>query len=164
MDVNLHERRLDIEATKAAPIINTLATSEGVWPDAHWPPMVLDRGLSVGSKGGHGIIGYSVEEYVPGQRVRFRFSSPKGFDGWHELALIPADGACDLRHTLVVEPHGIARVSWPAVLRPLHDALIEDAFDAAQARVGASSPPSEWSLWVRLLRRAFAALRQLRHG
>ncbi len=164
MDVNLHERRLSVGAAEVAPIIDSLASEQGVWPSASWAPMVLDRGLAVGSEGGHGIIGYSVDEYVPGQRVRFRFSAPRGFHGWHEFAVVPAVGSCDLRHTLVVEPRGLTRFSWPVVFRPLHDALIEDALDKAEEHLGSPRPVSPWSWRVRFLRWAFGTVRRLRRG
>lgn len=163
MDVSLHERRLSVESSKASPAIDTVAMRSGIWsPD--WPAMVLDRGLTVGSSGGHGIMGCSVDEYVPGQRVRFTFSAPRGFHGWHEFTVVPADGCCDLRHTLVVEPVGLTRVLWPMVLRPLHDALVEDAFDEAEQRLTGSHTKSEWSWWVRLLRRVFLTLQRFRRG
>ncbi len=164
MAVNLHERRLEVEAAEAAQIIDTVASKRGVWPSEDWPPMVLDRGLTVGSEGGHGMIGYSVDEYVPGQRVRFTFSAPPGFLGWHEFAVLPAVGSCDLRHTLVVEPQGLVRISWPVVFRPLHDALIEDALDKAEEHTGRPRPVSPWPWQVRFLRLALRTVRRLRRG
>jgi hypothetical protein len=43
---------------------------------------------------------------------------------------------------------------WRILVEPMHDALIEDAFDRAEHRYR-SEPTgrSRWSLWVRLLRR-----------
>ncbi len=113
MAVNLHERRLEVEAAEAAQIIDTVASKRGVWPSEDWPPMVLDRGLTVGSEGGHGMIGYSVDEYVPGQRVRFTFSAPPGFLGWHEFAVLPAVGSCDPRPWAASLPTARRRASTP---------------------------------------------------
>jgi hypothetical protein len=54
---------------------------------------------------------------------------------------------------------GVALLSWPLMFRWLHDALIEDALDRAEATV-TSRPLQErrWSLLVRFLRRV--AIRQ----
>ena len=47
---------------------------------------------------------------------------------------------------------------WPLVVRWAHDAVVEDAFDLAQAALGVGpTVPARWSLWVRLLRKARAA-------
>lgn len=158
MDVNLHERHFPVGPDQLAPLIDSLASDDDpVWPSDRWPPMRLDNGLSLGSKGGHAMIRYSVDEYVPGRRVRFRFSKPRGFVGWHELSLVPAREGCHLRHTLCVELHGLARISWPTVIRPLHDALIEDALDRAATWLGVGGPRSRWSWRVRSLRRVLRA-------
>ncbi len=42
---------------------------------------------------------------------------------------------------------------WPLVVRWLHHATVEDAFDRAEVTLGLHKPHSpRWSLWVRLLR------------
>ena len=159
MDVNLHERHYPVDPDELAPLIDSLGSDEDrVWPSGRWPRMRLDHGLTLGSKGGHATIRYSVADYVPGRRVRFRFSRPRGFVGWHEFSLVPAHEGCHLRHTLCVEPHGLARISWPAIYRPLHDALVEDALDRAATWLGIGGPPrSRWSWWVRSLRMVLRA-------
>lgn len=155
MDVNLHERHFPVPPEQVGALIESLAGDEdSVWPSEHWPAMWLENGLRLGSAGGHGPIRYAINEYVPGQRVRFQFSGPSGFSGWHELAVVPAHDGCDLRHTLSIDPRGLARVSWPVVIRPLHDALVEDAFAKAATTLGLDSTRPRWSWWVRLLRRA----------
>lgn len=108
------------------------------------------------------MIRYFVSEYVPGQRVKFKLTRPRGLDGWHEFAVMPAYGACDLRHTLVVDARGLMRFWWPAFIRPLHDALIEDAFDNAEAKEGLSRSQRQWSWWVRTLRVATRTLAKRR--
>lgn len=160
MDVNLHERRFPVPADRVGGLIDSLVDDDGFWPSDRWPALRLDDGLRMGSAGGHGPIRYTVDEYVPQRRVRvrFRFSAPRGFGGWHELAVVPAGDGCDLRHTLSVEPHGLARVSWPLAIRPLHDALIEDAFNEAATSLGLDAPTSSWSTWVRWLRRALRSV------
>jgi hypothetical protein len=46
----------------------------------------------------------------------------------------------------------------PIVFRPLHDALVEDCLDRAAQAVGEAPELRPWSLWVRILRRAFRLL------
>lgn len=43
---------------------------------------------------------------------------------------------------------------WPAMQfdRPLHDALLEDALDRAEAFAGRQPSTREWSAWVRFVR------------
>jgi hypothetical protein len=49
----------------------------------------------------------------------------------------------------------LARLGWPLVIRPIHDALHEDVLDTAEAVVGRTPPPHEWSRRVRFLRWLF---------
>jgi hypothetical protein len=114
--------------------------------------MEFDRPLSVGARGGHGPIRYFVEEYVPGECVKFRFTGPRGFDGFHgyERIRTTADTAV-LRHTLEMTTHGLAVLSWPLVYQPMHDALIEDTLATAEASLGQASHIQPRSLWVRFL-------------
>jgi hypothetical protein len=115
--------------------------------------MEFDRPLGVGARGGHGPIRYFVEDYAPGESVRFRFTAPRGFDGFHvyERIRTTADTAV-LRHTLEMTTHGPAVLSWPVVYRPMHDALIEDSLATAEASLGQAPHIRPWSLWVRLVR------------
>lgn len=121
--------------------------------------MRLDRPLQVGAAGGHGPIRYEVEAYEPGRIVRFRLHAPRGFDGFHEFEIV-ATGAQQtrLRHVLEMTAHGPARITWPIVFRPLHDALVEDCLDGAARAVGEPPASRPWSLWVRILRRGFRFL------
>jgi hypothetical protein len=59
---------------------------------------------------------------------------------------------------------GPARVTWPLVFGPLHDALLEDSL----ARATGEDPP-QWSWWVRFLRASAgrqrgAGRRQISHS
>jgi carbon monoxide dehydrogenase subunit G len=115
--------------------------------------MRLNAPLAVGAVGGHGPIRYTVEAYEPGRFVRFRFTGPRGFHGTHAFAVEPAeDAGTRLRHELVMRTGGAARLTWPVVFRPLHDALIEDAFDRAAVAIGQAPMAPAWSPWVRILR------------
>jgi hypothetical protein len=116
--------------------------------------MRLDKPLGVGATGGHGPIRYSVVAYEPGRKVTFEFISPRGYVGkhWFEVLGHGATGTV-LRHTIEMSLVGSALLSWPVIVRPLHDALVEDALTNAQVALGEQPTPLTWSPWVRLLRR-----------
>lgn len=44
------------------------------------------------------------------------------------------------------------RLDKPLAIRPLHDALVEDALTNAQVALGEQPMPVPWSPWVRMLR------------
>jgi hypothetical protein len=95
--------------------------------------------------------------------VTFRFTRPAGFRGTHAFAVDGVAGrGSTLQHELRMETVGMARLSWPLVFRPLHDALIEDALDRASTALGEAHPPARWSARVRLLR--WVLLRLPRRG
>lgn len=146
--LNVHATRI---GASAGPLLDSLASDRDlIWPRGEWPAIGFDRSLGVGASGGHGPIGYFVEEYEPGRRIRFRFTRPRGFDGYHELLI---DGA-ELRHELIMETRGVlATLSWLIAFRPLHDALIEDALANARRETGGAEARRPWSVWVVLLRR-----------
>jgi hypothetical protein len=150
-------RNLHVRALPSAPsgLIDSLAGgADQLWPHHAWPAMRLDRPLGVGAAGGHGPIHYRVIAHVPGQWIRFRFTAPRGFDGFHEFtAHEAADGSAELHHLVSMNVRGTARITWPAVWRPLHNALIEDSLDRAEQSVtGTVGSPARWSWCVRLLR------------
>ena len=152
--LNVHERRLAASAAEVGALLDTLATPQDrLWPRGFWPAMRFDGPLAPGASGGHGPIRYAVEAMEPGRAVRFRFLVPRGFDGWHALEIVPdGERASILRHTLAMTPRGTARLVWPLAIRPLHDALLEDALARAEAAVGQTPTVVPWSSWVRLLR------------
>ena len=123
--------------------------------------MRFDRPLAVGAIGGHGPIRYVVEEYEPGRRISFRFTAPRGFVGTHGFDVEEAaPHVSRVRHELVMRLEGWARLAWPLAFRWLHDALVEDALDCAEASCAAPVvKKSKWSLWVRALRRAASHMR-----
>lgn len=138
-------------------LIDKLASRDDVlWPRDRWPAMRFDRPLSVGAAGGHGPIRYFVETYEPGRSVRFRFTAPRGFVGTHELDVDEtAAGSVRVRHVISMGTKGAARLTWPLLFRPLHDALMEDALDRAEGHCTKSPVARKsWGLRVRLLRRA----------
>lgn len=152
--LNLHERKLNVPTERVGALIDSLASHDDtLWPKQAWPRMEFDRALSLGAVGGHGPIRYFVEDYIPGQSIRFRFTGPRGFNGYHGYEVLNhSPQSCILRHTLEMATQGPAIVSWPLVFRPLHDALIEDSLALAQASLGESLNVQKWSIWVKVLR------------
>ncbi|GAA0718245.1 DUF2867 domain-containing protein [Dactylosporangium roseum] len=152
---NVQRRTIDAPAEVVGALIDRLASPDDrVWPAHAWPPLRLDRPLRVGAVGGHGPIRYSVEEYEPGRRVRFRFDPAIGLEGHHELRVEAAGRRAVLVHELTGRATGAMTLRWPLAIRWIHEALMHDAFDNAErAATGAVDRPARWSPWVRLLRR-----------
>jgi hypothetical protein len=155
---NIHERVIAAPASRIGALLDSLASSDdALWPHRLWPAMKFDRPLCVGAVGGHGPVCYTVDEYAPGQRVRFRFVAPRGFNGTHSFEVDPLGAErTRLRHVLEMRTTGPALVSWPLVFRPLHNALIEDSLARAEQCVGVESRASSWSRWVKILRWAIS--------
>ncbi len=116
--------------------------------------MRFDGPLRPGAAGGHGPIRYVVESFDPGLAVRFRFTAPEGFVGWHGFDIEAiSEGRSRLRHTIRADVKGAMRLTWPLALRWLHDACVEDALDCAARALGEPLPQRRHSLAVRILRR-----------
>jgi hypothetical protein len=152
--LNVHERELQGTHEEVGAMIDSLSSPrDALWPWHSWPRMEFDRPLAVGAVGGHGPVRYVVEDYAPGRSIRFRFTGPKGFHGYHSYEIIDSPGrGCVLRHTLEMTTHGLAVLTWPLMFRPMHDALLEDSLAVAQASLGCDPQMRPWSPWVRLLR------------
>ncbi|MEV6836824.1 DUF2867 domain-containing protein [Streptomyces sp. NPDC051133] len=154
--LNVHERVIAAPAAAVGALLDRLSTADDpLFPTPAWPPMRLDRPLSVGADGGHGSIRYRVTAYEPGCRVRFDTPPGAGLDGFHELT-VSALGAerCRVRHVLACETRGLARLRWAFVVRHLHDTVVEEIFDNIErAAAGGVERPVRWSPWVRLLHR-----------
>ncbi len=156
--INVHERVLDGTVEQVGALIDSLASEEdALWPHHVWPQMKFDRPLAVGAAGGHGPIGYIVEEYTPGQLIRFRFTKPEGWDGTHRFEVVNSpEGTVSLRHTLDLTTSGSSSFAWQLIYRPMHDAVFEDVLDKAQASLGQAPQMKPWSATVKFLRWALA--------
>jgi hypothetical protein len=153
--LNVHARELAVTSEQAGALLDSLASdADRLWPGRTWPPMRFDRPLAVGAIGGHGPIRYRIEAYVPGVWIRFRFTAPRGFDGFHEYTVRETpEGHVTMQHLFATRLRGSARLSWPLFYRPMHDALIEDSIDLAeQAGAETRQPIRRWTCQVRLLR------------
>ncbi len=134
--------------------MSTLSSDQDlVWPNRYWPRMKLDKGLVLGARGGHGPIGYFVQALEEGKRVRFEFTRPRGFYGYHEFEVNAIDEHTTVvRHNLIMDAKGLAVLSWTLIYRPLHDALVEDALDKIDHHFSQEKKKTEWSVWVKILR------------
>jgi hypothetical protein len=158
--LNVHERPLRVPPETVGELIDSLGgENDRLWPP-EWPPVRFAGPLAVGVPGGHGLVRYVVSDYVPGRWVRFRFTGPRGFEGFHEFGVERVDDRRSvLRHTLVVRPRGPLWPVWSLFFRPLHDAVFLDGLDRAErALTGRVARPRRWSPYVRLLRAASALL------
>ncbi|WP_439660865.1 SRPBCC family protein [Lentzea sp. HUAS TT2] len=139
---NVHTRDLGVPA---GPFVERI---QELWPPA-WGKQEFDRPLGVGADGGHGPIRYHCTEFVPGESITFEFS---GMSGSHTLS---ASGTV-LRHELIGRFGLVDRLRWALAIRWLHDACLEDLFDACERAAGREpAAPARWSPWVRLVRRLF---------
>lgn len=152
--VNIHQRTIDQPKEKIVSLIETLSTKEDkVWPKEQWPKMRLNKGLVVGSKGGHGPIGYTIHQYQPGELIEFEFTKPQGFNGFHRFEIEPlSENQTSVKHIIDINTTGLGLLSWPLAIRWLHDALIEDAFDKIENQFLSEPKRTEWNLWVKMLR------------
>src|SRR5688572_25422834 len=152
---NVHERLIAASPSTLGEILDTLSSTEDrLWPVERWPRVRLDRPLSVGAAGGHSFIRYHVTHYEPGRRVVFQFDPPLLIEGDHRFEVQAIDETHTiLRHAIAGRVQGVMSWRWRLVVGPLHDALIEDAFDCAEyGALGSGARPARWSLQVRLLR------------
>jgi len=153
---NVHERTLAASPVAVGELVDSLSSRDDrLWPHRRWPPMRLDKGLQVGSDGGHGPVRYDVARYEPGRLVAFAFTPKFPIDGEHRIEVLPGPNADTtlLRHTLEGDPHSWLHLGWPLCFRWLHDALIEDALDRAEAELaGVAWTPRPLPAHVRLLR------------
>ena len=155
--VNIHSRVVDQPKAVIARLFDTLANqNDQLLATDKWPAMYLDQGLKVGSKGGHGIIRYTVEQYAPGASIQFRFTKPIGFDGFHQFRIrATGPNQTELRHEINMRLRAGAILTWPLMIRWLHDAYIEDAFDRVENHFRTEKKASNWTPWVRFLRAMF---------
>ena len=155
--VNIHKRTINQPTEKVSQVFKTLASSKDlVWPYENWPAIRFNDGLKVGSKGGHGRIRYTIIEFIDGEYIKFQFSKPEGFNGTHELRINTINNAStELIHKINAKTTLKASFLWVFVIRWLHDALIEDAFDKVENYFGTNPKKTEHNLWVKLLREIY---------
>jgi hypothetical protein len=153
--VNVHHRLLHASPARVSELLASLGSPDDrLWPRNGWPRMRLDGPVAAGAAGGHGPIRYVVEAWEPGRLVRFRFAGMRGVDGWHAFEILEATPHhCVLEHRMEARLSGMASLKWATLIRPLHDACVEDALSQAQASLGETPRAVPWSPVVRLLMR-----------
>lgn len=156
MVTNVHERLIPAPASQVGQSLDRIGGADDTWwPAPAWPAMVLEAPLGVWVRGSHGPIRYQVTEYVPGRSVVFTFDERVGLRGTHRFDVIPRDSqSCYVRHVVEGRTTGSMRLVWPAAMRWLHDAVVEDLMDRVATDAG--HPPAQraqWSWWVRQIRR-----------
>ncbi len=162
---NRHDRIISTTETIAASILDSLSgPDDRLWPHETWPPMQLNGPLGKGSRGGHGPIRYHVEEFIPGKKAVFRFEPAglaAGLDGIHYFEISPVNGIIRVAHVIEASCGPAMWLKWRFVIEPLHDALIEDAFDKVEnAIAGENLKSSPWSGRVKFLREMIARKRR----
>ncbi|NQZ38083.1 MAG: hypothetical protein HRT58_20655 [Crocinitomicaceae bacterium] len=160
--LNIHKRTLNQPKSKVTELLRTLSTeNDRIWPKEKWPEMKFKNGIQVGAKGGHGPIRYSVEKYNPNEIIQFRFSKPNGFSGIHKFEVIELDKEkTEIKHTIEMNTTGKGTLIWTFAIRSLHNALIEDGFDKLENNFSENRKSTEWSLWVKFLRKQIAKKRR----
>jgi hypothetical protein len=155
---NTHRRQVGQSVESLGACLDSLSSAKDqLWPHELWPRMTFNQPLGVGARGGHGPIRYFVEEYEPGKRVVFRFTDPKGFLGTHSFQVNRAKNGAEIVHLIAMEVSGSALLSWPLIIRPLHDALLEDSLDKVGAHLaGEEWVQRDWPISVKFLRRILA--------
>jgi len=153
--INTHKRTINSPKVNVAELLKTLATeNDMIIATDKWPRMKLDNGLNVNSKGGHGPIRYIVKEYKVNEFVQFKFTRPIGFNGFHKFEITEIEAqTTELKHTIDMNISGRALLLWTFAIRWLHDAFMEDAFDKVENHLTNSAKVTEWSIWVKFLRR-----------
>ena len=151
---NIHSRIIHQPKYKIVELFETLATKEDkMLATDKWPPMKLKDGKKAGSKGGHGPIRYTVQKYLPGEYIEFKFTKPEGFDGTHKFEILEiANDKTEIKHTIEMNVRGSGIITWTLAIRWLHDAYIEDAFDKVENHFFTTKKKTEWSIWVKILR------------
>lgn len=152
--INIHKRLIQEPANKVGLLLDTLATKDDqMLATDKWPAMRLDKGLSIGSKGGHGSIKYFVKSYQPRESICFQFTLI-GFNGYHKFQIIEIDkDKTELMHIIDMHTTGMATLKWVFIIRWLHDAFIEDAFDKIENSFTHKTKKTKWSIWVIFLRK-----------
>ena len=152
--INFHKREIQQSKAELVKLFNTFATDNDMMlATDKWSPMKLDKGLQVGSKGGHGPIKYFVTEYQPEKSITFQFDLT-GFNGFHRFDITELESnKTELSHIIDMTTTGSATLKWALAIRWLHDAYIEDAFDKVENHFTKDKKSSKWNLWVRALRK-----------
>jgi hypothetical protein len=96
---------------------------------------------------------YFVTDNQQNNSITFQFDL-KGFDGFHKFKLTELEtGKTELLHIIEMNTNGFSTIKWSLAIRWLHDAYIEDALDKVENYFTKDKKSSEWSWWVKILRK-----------
>lgn len=142
---NVHQRVVEAPAETVGALLDRLsAPDDPLFPTPVWPAMVLDRPLGVGADGGHGRVRYRVGAHEPGRSVRFDTTDdgPGLGTGHHRFDVEPlGPDRCRISHVLEVTMGVRAFAFFKLVIEPVHDTMVEEAFDNAErAALGGALP------------------------
>jgi hypothetical protein len=153
--INIHKRLINQPIAEVSQLFQTLGTPEDkIWPNKNWPEMRFKTGMTIGNKGGHGQIRYTIIDYKPRHYIKFQFTKPKGFNGTHELEITSvSERSTTINHAITMHTTSLkSTFLWVFVIRYLHDALIEEAFDILENYYSSEEKITTYSAWVTLLR------------
>ncbi|WP_456441333.1 hypothetical protein [Psychroserpens sp.] len=152
--INSHKRIINKPKEKVFKLLKTLATNDDqIWPYNNWPAMRFKEGVKLGSRGGHGRIRYTIIALEPGKHIKFEFTKPEGFNGTHELNIKAiSEDTSEISHLIKMNTTFKASFLWMLVVRWLHDALIEEAFDTVENYFSEEKKKTKYNLWVISLR------------
>lgn len=156
--LNVHKRVINQPKEQIGKLLYTLATdNDEMLATDKWPRMKLKNGKSIGSKGGHGPIRYTVTDYQEGRRIEFEFTKPTGFQGHHFFSIEElGTNQTEIKHVIKMETKGLGTLKWLFAIRWLHDAFVEDALDKVCNHFTENQATASWSLWVKFLRKIVA--------
>jgi len=152
--INIHKRIINQPKEKISELFRTLATeNDKILNTNKWSPMKLNNGKTIGSKGGHGPIRYTVQKYIPNDYIQFEFTQPKGFNGTHYFRITELEeNKTEIKHSIEMNTTGTAILTWSIAIHWLHNAFMEDAFDKVENHFLTEKKKTEWSVWVKILR------------
>ncbi|MEU8431977.1 DUF2867 domain-containing protein [Streptomyces sp. NPDC029216] len=139
---NAHHRIVQAPAETVGALLDRLSSPDDpLFPTPVWPAMVLDRPLGPGADGGHGRVRYRVTAYEPGRSVRFDTTDDGIGTGFHRFDVEPlGPGRCRISHVLEVTMGARAFALWKLAIQPVHDTMVEEAFDNAERAALGSLP------------------------
>lgn len=149
---DVHTRTFVADAAVVGRRLDTLGSPhDELWITDLTPPMTLDRGLTIGSSGGHGAVRYRVIDHLPGRSAGFAFDPASGLDGTHRFSLAQQGESVTIRHDLDATVSGAVRLFWRPLVLPIHSGVIEDIFDhlerdltGSARRLRPTSAPLRW--------------------
>jgi hypothetical protein len=131
---NVHSRIILGSYDAAKYLIDSLPEDNSpFWPTHLWPRGQWDCPLRIGAQGSHGGTRYIAEEYQPGILVKFRFTYPSSYQGFHMFIIeFHSPNSICFKHITKLSLKGMDAIVWRLAIRWVHDALIEDALDCAE--------------------------------